>query len=40
MGKQMIGPDLRNSGRFDAEQPCAPEASADERLLAFAGRTI
>jgi uncharacterized protein (TIGR03086 family) len=40
MGKQMIGPDLRTSGRFDAEQPCAPEAPADERLLAFAGRAI
>ena len=40
MGKQMIGPDLRAPGVFDAEQPCPAGASAEEQLLAFAGRKI
>jgi uncharacterized protein (TIGR03086 family) len=37
-GKQMIGPELRVPGFFGAEQPCADDASAVDRLLAFAGR--
>ena len=37
-GKQMIGPDLRQPGVFGPEQPCADDASAVDRLLAFAGR--
>ena len=37
-GKAMISPDFRVPGMFDAEQPCASDASPTERLLAFAGR--
>ena len=40
MGKQMIGPDLRAPGVFDAEQPCPAGASTEEQLLAFAGRKV
>lgn len=40
MGKQMIGPDLRAPGLFDAEQPCPEGASVTEKLLAFAGRKV
>ena len=40
MGKQMIGPELRQPGVFDAEQSIASDASAEDRLLAFAGRRI
>jgi uncharacterized protein (TIGR03086 family) len=40
MGKQMIGPDFRSSGLFDAEKQCGADASAEERLLAFAGRDV
>ena len=40
MGKQMIGPDMRSPGLFDAEQPCADGATPQERLLAFAGRKV
>ena len=40
MGRQMIGPELRQPGIFDAEQPIGDEASAANRLLAFAGRSI
>lgn len=40
MGRQMIGPDLRQPGIFDAEQPIADGAPVTERLLAFAGRKI
>ena len=39
-GKQMIGPDLRAPGVFDAEQPCPDGASVEEQLLAFAGRKV
>jgi uncharacterized protein (TIGR03086 family) len=39
-GKQMIGPDFRVPGMFGPEQPCASDASATERLLAFAGRKV
>lgn len=38
MGRQMVGPDLRVPGVFDAEQPAPEGASAAEKLLAFAGR--
>lgn len=40
MGKQMIGPDLRQPGVFDAEQPIAEDAPAIDRLQAFAGRKV
>jgi hypothetical protein len=40
MGKQMIGPELRQPGVFDSEQSIASDASAEDRLLAFAGRRI
>jgi len=40
MGKQMIGPEFRAPGVFDAEQPCADDAPVQQRLLAFAGRKI
>ena len=40
IGKQMIGPDLRQPGVFDAEQPCADDAPVADRLRAsFAVRT-
>lgn len=38
MGKQMVGPELRVPGVFDAEQPISPDAPISDRLLAFAGR--
>ena len=37
-GKQMIGPEMRQPGFFGPEQPCTDDASAVDRLLAFAGR--
>jgi uncharacterized protein (TIGR03086 family) len=40
MGRQMIGPELRVPGMFDAEQPAAPDAPVMTRLLAFAGRRV
>jgi uncharacterized protein (TIGR03086 family) len=40
MGHQMIGPDLRQPGIFDPEQPAPPDAPITDRLLAFAGRKI
>jgi len=40
MGKQMIGPELRQPGLFDAEQSAPSGASADDKLLAFAGRRV
>jgi uncharacterized protein (TIGR03086 family) len=40
MGKQMIGPDFRQPGVFDAEQPCPDDAPVAQRLLAFAGRKV
>ena len=39
-GKQMIGPELRQPGLFDAEQSAPSGASADDKLLAFAGRRV
>jgi uncharacterized protein (TIGR03086 family) len=40
MGRQMIGPDLRIPGVFEAEQPIADGAAPADRLLAFAGRRV
>jgi uncharacterized protein (TIGR03086 family) len=40
MGKQMIGPELRMPGVFDAEQPCPADAPIMQRLLAFSGRKV
>jgi uncharacterized protein (TIGR03086 family) len=40
VGKQLITPELRMPGLFDAEQPCAPDATATQQLLAFAGRKV
>jgi len=40
MGKQMIGPDLRQPGVFEAEQPIADDAPVLDRLQAFAGRKV
>jgi uncharacterized protein (TIGR03086 family) len=40
IGRQMIGPELRAPGVFGDEQPIADTASAEDRLLAFAGRKI
>ncbi len=40
VGQQMIGPDMRGTGIFDAEVPCSADASPMDKLLAFAGRPI
>jgi uncharacterized protein (TIGR03086 family) len=40
VGRQMIGPELRAPGLFDAEQPAAADAPVINRLLAFAGRRV
>lgn len=40
VGRQTVQPEMRSPGFFDAEQPCADSASAQERLLAFAGRKV
>jgi uncharacterized protein (TIGR03086 family) len=40
IGKQMLGPDLRVPGVFGDEQAINEAASAEDRLLAFAGRRI
>jgi uncharacterized protein (TIGR03086 family) len=40
MGHQMVGPELRMPGVFDPEQPAAPDAPPEDRLLAFAGRKV
>jgi uncharacterized protein (TIGR03086 family) len=40
MGREMVGPELRVPGVFDAEQPAPANASPSDRLLAFAGRRI
>jgi uncharacterized protein (TIGR03086 family) len=39
-GHQMIGPELRQPGVFDPEQPAPSDATPAERLLAFAGRKV
>src|SRR5438477_2867776 len=38
VGRQLISPELRVPGVFDAEQSCPDDASAEDKLLAFAGR--
>lgn len=40
IGRQMVGPELRQPGVFDPEQPVAADAPATARLLAFAGREV
>jgi uncharacterized protein (TIGR03086 family) len=40
IGKQMINADLRVPGVFGAEQSCSDKASAEDQLLAFAGRKV
>jgi uncharacterized protein (TIGR03086 family) len=40
MGQQMISPELRVPGVFGEEQKVSDAASAEDRLLAFAGRKI
>ena len=40
VGRQLITDDFRAPGIFDLEQPALPNASAADRLLAFAGRKI
>lgn len=39
-GQAMLGPDLRGSGLFGAEQAAPADAPLDQRLLAFAGRSV
>jgi uncharacterized protein (TIGR03086 family) len=39
-GRQMIGPELRVPGVFGDEQAIDERASAEDRLLAFAGRKL
>jgi uncharacterized protein (TIGR03086 family) len=38
VGKEMIGPDLRGSGLFDAEVSVPDDAPLADKVLAFAGR--
>jgi uncharacterized protein (TIGR03086 family) len=40
MGQQMIGPEMRQPGLFDSEQPAPAGASPEDKLLAFAGRKV
>jgi uncharacterized protein (TIGR03086 family) len=40
VGRQLITDDFRAPGVFAAEQPAPPNASASDKLLAFAGRSI
>jgi uncharacterized protein (TIGR03086 family) len=40
IGRQLVGPELRQPGVFDPEQPAPAGASASDALLAFAGRKI
>jgi uncharacterized protein (TIGR03086 family) len=40
MGRQMISPEFRQPGVFGPEQPAPDDASVEDRLLAFAGRTV
>ena len=40
IGRQMVGPELRVPGVFGPEQSSSDTASAEDRLLAFAGRKI
>jgi uncharacterized protein (TIGR03086 family) len=40
IGRRMVGPDLRQPGLFDEEQPVGADAPVEDRLLAFAGRSV
>jgi uncharacterized protein (TIGR03086 family) len=40
MGQEMIGPELRQPGVFGPERPAPSGASAEDKLLAFAGRQV
>jgi uncharacterized protein (TIGR03086 family) len=40
VGRQMVGPEMREHGLFDPEQPAPANANAADRLLAFAGRRV
>jgi uncharacterized protein (TIGR03086 family) len=40
MGKQMVSPELRTPGVFGDEQSVNAQASAEDKLLAFAGRKV
>jgi uncharacterized protein (TIGR03086 family) len=40
VGRQLITPEFRTPGVFDPEQPAPPDASAADKLLAFAGRKV
>jgi len=40
MGRQMVGPELRQPGFYDPEQTVPADAPAADRLLGFAGRSI
>jgi uncharacterized protein (TIGR03086 family) len=40
IGQQLITPDFRRPGVFDAEQPAPPDATPADKLLAFAGRKV
>ncbi len=40
VGRQLITDDFRAPGIFDAEQPVGANASASDKLLAFAGRKV
>jgi uncharacterized protein (TIGR03086 family) len=40
VGHQMITDEVRQPGVFDPEQPAGPNASAADKLLAFAGRKV
>jgi uncharacterized protein (TIGR03086 family) len=40
VGRQVVQPEGRRPGFFDAEQPCSDAAPAEQRLLAFAGRNV
>ena len=40
VGRQLITPEFRAPGVFDPEQPAPPDASAADKLLAFAGRKV
>jgi uncharacterized protein (TIGR03086 family) len=40
IASQMITPELRQPGVFGPEQPCAEDAPAAQRLLAFTGRAV
>jgi uncharacterized protein (TIGR03086 family) len=40
VGRNLITDDFRMPGMFDAEQPVDPNATAADKLLAFAGRKV